>query len=321
LLLAQWNAGIQRTFLYELADDPSTTPATFGLMDNLGTPRPAFTALSSLLNLLQDPGVPFTPTASFSYSLSGATSNVEHTLLQKRDGTVFLALWIARPVYDPNAKAALAVPAQTVTVTLPSGTTSAQLYTYDQDWDLQPRSVAITSGKVAVSVTSNVSILELPPAASAHASASGAIPVNEWVQIVSRNSGKCLDVIGGSAATASGVALDQWACWGGTNQAFQLNPVPGGYEITAENSGLQLNVAGGPSAKQNGAAVIQNPYWGGANQVWDLAPAATGYYTISPRSSGQCLDINGASKANGAIAQQWACWGGTNQQWEFVPAQ
>ncbi len=162
MLLAQWNAGIKRTFIYELADDPSTL-AWAGLMDSSGKRRPAFLALASLLNLLQDPGTAFTPTP-VAYSLSGNTANVQHTLLQKRDGSLYLAVWIAVPVYDTNAKVALSVPPQTVTLSLPSGIRSASLYTYDADWNLLPKTLSISSATLSVNATSNVAIVKLTPA-------------------------------------------------------------------------------------------------------------------------------------------------------------
>jgi hypothetical protein len=143
------------------------------------------------------------------------------------------------------------------------------------------------------------------------------IPVGSWVTIISKNSGKCLDVSGGPSATDPGTPLIQWSCWGGSNQSFQLTPVADGFEITAQNSGLQLDVAG--ISTDDGAAVIQWPYWGGPNEIWRVAPTGDGYFTLSPLHSGKCLDVTGISVDDGATVQQWTCWGGDNQKWSFVP--
>jgi hypothetical protein len=138
-----------------------------------------------------------------------------------------------------------------------------------------------------------------------------------WVSIVSKNSGKCLDVTGHS--TTAGTGIQQWTCVGGTNQLFRFTPVQGGYEITAQNSGLQLDVAGGPSATQNGVRIIQWPFWGGSNEIWNVQPTSDGFFTIVPLNSSKCMDVTGISLINGAAIQQWACTGGANQKWQFVP--
>jgi len=140
-----------------------------------------------------------------------------------------------------------------------------------------------------------------------------------WVQVISKNSGKCLDVTGGPPATDPGTPLQQWACWGSSNQAFLFTPVEGGYEITAQNSGLQLDVTGGPAAVEDGVHVIQWPYWGGSNEIWQVLPVADGYYKIVALNSGKCLDVDGISLSDGAAVQQWSCWGGDNQSWQLVP--
>lgn len=145
------------------------------------------------------------------------------------------------------------------------------------------------------------------------------LPSNGWFNIVSKSSGKCLDITGGPSATGPGIPVQQWGCWGGANQNFKFTPVTGGYEITLQSSGLQLDVEGGPTATQNGVDIIQYPYEGGTNEIWNLVPTSNGYVSIVAKSSGSCLDVRGESKDNGAAIQQWACWGGNNQQWTLVP--
>ncbi len=151
------------------------------------------------------------------------------------------------------------------------------------------------------------------------ASTSGSAPTG-WVNIVSKNSGKCLDLTGGSSATWDGDPAEQWTCWNGPNQQFQFTAVSGGYEINIRSGGLALDVRGGAGAVANGAIVQQWAYWGGSNQIWNLAPTSDGYYSIVPSNSGSCLDVAGASVLDGAAVQQWTCSGGDNQKWTFVPA-
>jgi glucosylceramidase len=140
------------------------------------------------------------------------------------------------------------------------------------------------------------------------------------VNVVSKNSGKCLDITGGPTATSNGVPAQQWTCIGGTNQAFELTPVSGGYKITVQSSHRQLDIRGGPSVITNGTIIQQWAYWGAQNEIFSVAPTSDGYFTIRPLSSGSCLDVRGDSQTNGAVVQQWSCTGGDNQKWSFVPA-
>ncbi len=137
-----------------------------------------------------------------------------------------------------------------------------------------------------------------------------------WVNIVSKNSGKCLDIPGG--ATAKGIFVRQWTCVGGLNQEFQFTAVNGGYKITARQSGLQLDVSGASSA--DSALILQWPYWGGSNEIWNATQTSDGYYNILPISDQKCMDVRGASTNDGAAIQQYTCWGGDDQKWSFVPA-
>lgn len=149
--------------------------------------------------------------------------------------------------------------------------------------------------------------------------ANSQVPADVWVSVISKNSGKCLDIPG--LSTAAGAGTQQWTCWGGANQQFLLSAVQGGYKITAKNSSLQMDVAGGPSAIANGVRVIQWPYWGGSNEIWQVTPTADGYFSIVALNSGKCLDVAGMSTTDGAIVQQWSCSGGDNQKWQLTPAQ
>jgi len=141
-----------------------------------------------------------------------------------------------------------------------------------------------------------------------------------WVNVISKNSQKCLDVSGMS--TAYGATVWQWTCWGGDNQKFQFVLVSGGYQIVNKNSGLTLDVWGGaPNNASNGLPVKQSYWWAGPNQIFQLQTTSDGYFTIQPTNSGQCLDVAGASTSDGATVWQWSCTGGDNQKWSLNPTQ
>jgi hypothetical protein len=107
LFLDYFRRGIARTFGYELIDehpDPSREDleANFGLLRNDLSEKPAFVALKRLIALLRDPGPRFRPDA-LDYSIEGAPSTLRQVLLQKRDGSFYLALWNEVSVWDPVA--------------------------------------------------------------------------------------------------------------------------------------------------------------------------------------------------------------------------
>lgn len=120
LVLEFFKHGIKRTYFYELVDDPNTTNTGYGLLRYDLSPKPAFTAISNLLTLLRDVNTPFTP-GSLQYTLTGNTSGVETMLIQKSNGTFWLAIWLNGCIYDVNALQATPRNPQQVTLTVPDG--------------------------------------------------------------------------------------------------------------------------------------------------------------------------------------------------------
>ncbi len=162
LLAERWNAGEPRSYMFQFVDKPTVgNPfAYMGLVTINGTPKPQYTALQSMLGLLSDPGSAFTPT-TLNYALGGQTQSVHHTLLQKRDGTYVMMLWIEKPclvsIYDPTQ---VAVPSQQVSLSVPSMTTASD-YTYDTaKWTVSPQNLAINAGTVNLTVTDAISFVE-----------------------------------------------------------------------------------------------------------------------------------------------------------------
>ncbi len=116
VFLEQWMHGIKRTYVYELVDiGANGGDNNYGLLHSDFSPKPAYTAVKNLLNLLSDPGPSFTPTG-LDYTLSGNLTNVHQLLLEKRDGTFYLLLWVEQPSYDVNTKQEIAVPVQKITI-------------------------------------------------------------------------------------------------------------------------------------------------------------------------------------------------------------
>jgi uncharacterized repeat protein (TIGR03803 family) len=131
-------------------------------------------------------------------------------------------------------------------------------------------------------------------------------------EIVSRNSGKCLDIFG--ASTDAGAPAIQWTCHGGPNQQWRLEPAGGGaFRIIARHSGQALDVFG--ALVDDITPIIQWPVHGGDNQAWTLEPTSGGYVRIVARHSGKALDVEFASTDDGARVIQFTPHGGANQEW------
>jgi hypothetical protein len=104
LYLEYFRRGFARTFAYELVDQwpnpgRDNNEANFGLLRNDFSEKPAFIALKRLIALLRDPGPRFTP-ETLDYAVDGAPPSLRQVLLQKRDGSFYLALWNQVSVWD-----------------------------------------------------------------------------------------------------------------------------------------------------------------------------------------------------------------------------
>jgi hypothetical protein len=165
LFLTHFNLGIERSFSYELADlkpDPAMQDIRehFGLLHNDGSPKPAYTALQNTITLLKDPGPDFKPGA-LSYALGGDLTDIQHTLLQKRDGTFYLILWQEATSYDIKTHTDL--PVQERPVTLILETPIRQMFLYRPNVRIVPITLYNRPRQVPLSVPDAVLILQLIP--------------------------------------------------------------------------------------------------------------------------------------------------------------
>jgi len=177
--------GIVRAFLYEFYDEgasPENPEQNFGLIYNDLTPKPAYTALTSLIKLLVDPGPAFAP-GRLKYSLTvrpngyyTRTGYVHDLLLQKRNGDFYLLLWHEisdtsnTDIYGnelPSTQRDITPPPLETTITLPKEIVSAELYYYDQNWHLHPEPLSIADDQITVMATDSVSVIRLSPSGPA----------------------------------------------------------------------------------------------------------------------------------------------------------
>lgn len=130
LFLEYYRRGIVRTFSYELLDefsDPAKREAesNFGLLRNDLSPKPAYTALKNLIAICSDKSSSFTP-GKLDYTVAGDQSELRQLLLQKSDGSFYIALWRATSVWNNKSLQAINAPAGTVELTFPAGISGAE---------------------------------------------------------------------------------------------------------------------------------------------------------------------------------------------------
>lgn len=140
--------------------------------------------------------------------------------------------------------------------------------------------------------------------------------------IVNRNSGKVLELAGGS--TGNAVIIQQNTSNGANYQKWSVKPVApkiGGdfsyFSITSEHSKKAMDVYNW--SLDNGGEIRTWDVTNGANQQYYLEYAEDGWFYIRSRHSALCLDIYNSSTANGTKVIQWGKNDGKNQQWRFLP--
>jgi Concanavalin A-like lectin/glucanases superfamily len=162
LMFEQLKAGVSRSYSYEFINESTAGGfSTFGILNNDLSPKPAYTGIKSLIGTLQDPGPPFTA-SSLSYNLSGL-STVHHLLMQKRDGSFVLALWIELPSWNAVGGGDISVPTQSITLTTATNFSSATLSAMDESGNIAATVLPWTNQQTTVTVSDKVSLVTLKP--------------------------------------------------------------------------------------------------------------------------------------------------------------
>ncbi len=146
--------------------------------------------------------------------------------------------------------------------------------------------------------------------------------INGRYVLVNRNSGKVLEVAGGSLS--AGANLQQGTNTGATYQQWNVTPVSatvGGdfsyFTFTAQHSGKSPDVLN--YSLNNGASIIVWNDVKSGNQQWYLEYVEDGWFYIRSRHSAKCLDVYEGSTTDGAQIIQWDVTGNASQQWRFLP--
>jgi Chitobiase/beta-hexosaminidase C-terminal domain len=159
-VLLSFIKGIKRTFIYELVDETSTTG--YGLLANDFSEKPAFAALKNLIATLQDPGASFTP-GSLNYSITGNTNTMQDLLLQKRDGSYWLVLWLEQSSYDPTNNAPTPVTAQNVTLSIGAGYEFGNLIQFDPTGNAASDALNTSGYTAPLTISDQISIVQILP--------------------------------------------------------------------------------------------------------------------------------------------------------------
>ena len=122
ILLEHFSRGEQRVYSYELIDSRQSLDGTnpeghFGLLHQDLSPKPAFTAMKNLLDLVEDPGPDFTP-QPLQFRIDGYPSDARYVLTQKRTGEHVLLLWRDVATWNPDTQQPVAVTPTDVTLNL-----------------------------------------------------------------------------------------------------------------------------------------------------------------------------------------------------------
>lgn len=123
--------------------------------------------------------------------------------------------------------------------------------------------------------------------------------------LIARHSSKCADLP--NQSLWQGIAVTQYTCNSGNNQKWWFKSVGSGYyQLVGRGSSLCL--------QENSTNVTQENCGSATSQQWSVE-ASGSYWLIKARTTGECLDVNGASTANSASVITYTCNGATNQQW------
>jgi hypothetical protein len=141
-------------------------------------------------------------------------------------------------------------------------------------------------------------------------------PTGNGVQIVNRNSGKCLDVE--MASTTDGANVLQWTCNGQSNQRWRVEDVGGGNSrLVAVHSNKCLDVEMASTA--DGANILQWTCNSQSNQTWRVESLGNGFSRLVAQHSGKVADVANCGTGDGVDVRQLTWLNNNCQQWQLVP--
>ena len=144
--------------------------------------------------------------------------------------------------------------------------------------------------------------------------------LNGGYRIKNKQSGRCIDLSGGSSAAGNSVST--YSSNGTKAQSWLLVPcdlIENGDYYLLNQSGTR-QVLDVPNASSDGGLALQTYVFNGsAAQQWHLENTGGGFFTIKNINSGLCLDVRSGRAKSGTIVQQYAENDTKAQSWKYVP--
>ncbi len=180
MLALNFNRWIEKTFIYELIDtgpndattwDMANPERNFGLLRHDRSAKPAFWALKNLISLLSDTGSQTFSPGALNITLSGDTTDLNRTLLQKSNGDYYLLLWKEALSCDRDVTPPVDLSVAPASVTVNFGSTAQSVTLYGDLTNPQFTSLAqgtfTNVGSLQVDVPDEVVILKISGIANA----------------------------------------------------------------------------------------------------------------------------------------------------------
>lgn len=163
MLLLHFDAGISRTYIYQLIDSGADGFNAYGLLTATGQEKPAYKQIKSLIGLLRDTE-PVAAPGVLSLALSGDTADVRSMLFQKSDGSFRVVLWLEKSGFDPLTALSLAVAPRSIDLRLDAAARLNAVSTFRDDGNVQPAALPrASSGEYALTLTDNLTVVAISP--------------------------------------------------------------------------------------------------------------------------------------------------------------
>ncbi len=175
LFFKQFTNNIHRTYWYELLDETSSPNVYWkncGLLRTSYAPKLAYTGLKAMITLLKDQ-TPYRARTALNFTFGGQIQfeNIEHLLLQKNDGSFWLAVWRDDSEWSPannGSPGSYPVPATATVVNslnlLGSYASSITQYTENDAGGMTQSAIPVTAGSTAqISIGTRPRIYRIVP--------------------------------------------------------------------------------------------------------------------------------------------------------------
>jgi len=296
LALDTWQAGDARTYFYELLDQGTgngNPESNFGLFHSDGSAKPAADAIHNLTSLLSDPGGAGIAPGALDYTLSGLQDTDHSMLMQKSDGTFWLAVWNDTRLSGPFNAGETVVPPHQVTLSLGSAASSIEVF------DPLHGTGTVQSGSgssISFDVPDHPVLVEIGGSGGSGTPAAGSpppapTPSDGGQQIAA---GDALPVLVGDGITASASSGDHMIFLTGTGDT--LSATGGTETVQAYLGGNSIVTGAGDDTIRFAGAGNTIDAGGGNNRLEDSGSANT---IVLPTAGQGFDDIYGWTMQNG----------------------